>query len=272
LLGLLPFLLLPLLAQGNSPIVWGNPTTIKGWWWLVSGAIYHPNQFAFTDFSVVAKAQEWVRIFATQISWAGYFLLLIGLVVAFQQRSDRYVRWQMAMLLATAVSILFYAFATNTIDSVVLTLPAILIICLLLVPALKLFKWFALALPLLLLLLNFSTMNLRHDPGIRPYAEQLLSDLPANAIVITDGDPALFALWYLHISEGQRPDIAIVDNHLFAFDWYRERLHQTYPDLIVPQADDFEKLQTEQVQERPFCHVNITAEAKPDIINSSAKH
>ena len=36
LLGLAPFLALPLLGSGSSSIIWGNPTTLSGWWWLVT--------------------------------------------------------------------------------------------------------------------------------------------------------------------------------------------------------------------------------------------
>ena len=41
--GLLPLLLLPWLARGDSPIVWGRPDTPGGWWWLVSGRLYAAN-------------------------------------------------------------------------------------------------------------------------------------------------------------------------------------------------------------------------------------
>ena len=40
LAGLTPFLLLPWLAQASSPVIWGNPQTVDGWWWLVSAQIF----------------------------------------------------------------------------------------------------------------------------------------------------------------------------------------------------------------------------------------
>ncbi len=268
--GLLPFLLLPILARGNSPIVWGDQTTLRGWWWLVSGEIYQPNQFAFAQINYAQKAQDWL----SQLTWSSSLLILLAIPFALKNaRSHASSPHPLipSSLLATAVFYLFYAFTNDTNDSVVLILPAIFILCLLIVPTLAQLERFALALPLFLLLLNFNAMNLRDDPGIRPYAEQLLSTVPDNAVLITDGDPALFALWYLHFGAGQRTDVAIVDNHLFAFDWYRTRLQQTYPDLVVPQEDDLQKLQTEQGQKRPFCQVNITHEDPPDITNSCAE-
>ena len=43
LVGLSPLLLLPILAAGDSPIVWGRPADLAGWWWLVSGQLYAAN-------------------------------------------------------------------------------------------------------------------------------------------------------------------------------------------------------------------------------------
>ncbi len=268
IVGLTPFLLIPLLAMGNSPIVWGNPSTMRGWWWLVSGTIYRPNQFAFTDINFAAKATEWLTYFRLP------FLLLItvGIFISFKRPSSPPHLISPAPLLLTATALILYAFTYNSNDAIVLILPAILLLWLLLAPTLAMFEGFALLLPLLLLLLNFNVVNLRDDRGIRPYAEQLLTSAPPNAILQTNGDPALFTLWYLHFIEEQRPDIAIVDNHLFAFDWYRERLQQTYPDLIVPQADDLAKLQADNAQKRPYCFVDIILENNiPTIQNSCSE-
>lgn len=257
LLGLSPFLLIPLFAQGDSPVIWGNPTTQRNWWTLVSGAIYRPNQFAFTHIDFLAKTEQWV----SQLGWAFLLFLLITPLLSrissphpLQSSSPR------LPLAITAVFLILYAFLYNTNDSIVLILPALFIIYLLFAPSLMLLEGFALALPLLYLLLNFSAMDLRNDDGIRPYAEDLLATAPPHAILQTNGDPALFSLWYFHFIEGQRSDIAIVDYHLFGFDWYRQQLPLIYPDLAVPVTDDLTKLQQDNAEKRPFCNVDIIIE------------
>ena len=40
LIGLIPLLTLPLLARLGSPVIWGDPSTIRGWWWLVTAQLY----------------------------------------------------------------------------------------------------------------------------------------------------------------------------------------------------------------------------------------
>ena len=42
-LGLVPFILLPFFAAGSSPVLWGDPSSLRGWLWLVSAKLYHPN-------------------------------------------------------------------------------------------------------------------------------------------------------------------------------------------------------------------------------------
>ena len=262
--GLSPFFFIPLFAQGDSPVIWGNPTSLQNWWWVISGTIYHPNQFAWASINFLAKGQQWL----SSVGWSLLPLILIGfLQLILRQRKNKsaitpkptsLIPQSPHLLLAlTAVSLTIYAFFYNTTDSIVLILPAFWIFYLLLAPCLMFLEGFALALPLLYLLLNFNTMSLRDNSGIRPYAEQILTTAPPHAILQTNGDPALFSLWYFHYIEEQRPDVAIVDDHLFGFDWYREQLPTIYPDLNVPIEDDLTKLQQENEGKRPYCQVDI---------------
>lgn len=122
---------------------------------------------------------------------------------------------------------LFY----DTNDALVHTLPAWLLLSLALTAAFKQLGHWGFVLPFALVLLNFSPINRVEVHNVRPFAEHILHSSPPNAVLITSGDPEIFALWYFHFVEGQRPDVILVDDQLFAFDWYRERLQVLYPDL-----------------------------------------
>ncbi len=248
LAGLLPLLALPLLAQSGSPVVWGNPTTLDGWWWLVSGRIYQANVLALPAAEMLPRLREWGWLLLNQFSILGVVLLGMGFWL--------YVRRGQVKLAAglggTAVLYLFYAFIYRQSDAIVLVLPALLLLTFLLLPVLQQMRGGALLLPLLLLLLNFNGQNLRHDAGLRPSAMTILQQAPPDAVIITQGDPDLFALWYFHHVEGVRPDIAIVDDNLFAFDWYRQQIQVQYPDLAVPVADDLAGFVERNEGIRPF--------------------
>ncbi|MEW5986576.1 MAG: DUF2723 domain-containing protein, partial [Chloroflexota bacterium] len=78
LVGLTPFLVIPWLARGGSPVVWGEPTTLSGWWWLVSGRLYQANVLALPTAEWLPRAQQWFLSLTTQFTWFGFPLLLIG--------------------------------------------------------------------------------------------------------------------------------------------------------------------------------------------------
>lgn len=253
LLGTAPFLLLPLLARLGSPVIWGNPTTLAGWWWLVSGKIYQPNQFALPLTELWPRLRSWLPEFALQLGLLGWGLL------AWYGRSLKGKKW--LALLGTAVFYLVYAFFYNTQDAIVLTLPAWLIFSLCLTPALgKLGKW-SLILPGIAVLLHLPTQVGVNIHNIRTQAEQILITVPADAILLTSGDPDIFTLWYFHHVEENREDIILVDDKLFAFDWYRHSLQQRQPTLRALEEDNLTLFETANQPQRSICRVNISPDS-----------
>ena len=248
LVGLLPLLALPLLAQSGSPVVWGNPVTWRGWWWLVSGRIYQANMLTLPAADMLPRLWEWGWLLLNQFSILGIVMLVIGFWLYARRGQVKLA----VGLGGTAVIYLFYAFTYRQADAIVLTLPALLLFVFLLLPVLQQMRGWALLLPLFLLLLNFNGQNLRDDVGLRPSAMSIFQQAPPDAVIITQGDPDLFALWYFHHVEGIRPDIAIVDDNLFAFDWYRQQIQAQYPDLVVPEEDDLAGFVKMNEGVRPF--------------------
>ena len=96
--------------------------------------------------------------------------------------------------------------------------------------------------------------------NLRQPAAELLRLAPANAILITAGDPDIYSLWYFHHVEKQRPDVVIVDDLLFAFDWYRQNLGKVYPFLHGLEEDDLPHFTMSNRSQRPVCRVNLATE------------
>jgi hypothetical protein len=249
-LGLTPFLLLPWLAQPTSPVVWGDLTSVAGWWWLVSAQIYQPNQLGLPGAQWLPRLLDWGQIWLWQLLVVGWGVLLWS---GWQEKGQKV--W--FGLVGTAVIYLGYAFFYNTPDAFVLTLPAWLLLSLALTTALKRLGSGGFVLPFALILLNFNAINSADIHKIRPFAEQILNRSPANAILLTSGDPDIFALWYFHFVEGQRPDLIIVDDQLFAFDWYRSRLNTRYPALQGLAVDDLPAFRALNARQRPICTVSL---------------
>lgn len=256
--GLAPFLLLPLLAQSGSPVIWGRPDTLSGWWWLVSGQIYRANLFTTPAAVLVPRLREWAVVLPGQFLWAGFVMIGAGVVkAAIAHEAARHVRLPITVL-ATAVFYLVYALGYNTPDAIIYTLPALLLCAMLLGLGLRHVGAWALALPLCLLLLNFQAQNLQREGlVVRPLAQQLLQQAPTNALLLSADEATTFTLWYFHYVERERPDIVVVDTNLFAFDWYRDRLRAQYPGLFVPIADDLPAFYAGNEAARPLCPVQI---------------
>jgi hypothetical protein len=256
--GLLPFLALPWLIGDSSPVVWGDPGTLSGWWWLVSGQLYRGYLLALPPADWAARLVAWGPPLLAQFTWAGLPLILAG-VYGLARTERRAAGW----LGGTAVLYLLFAFTYLPDDAIVNSLPAWLLLGLLLLPALRRLGWLALALPPILLLLNFNGQNLRADQALRAQAETLLPAIPNAAIVATPGDGTIFALWYFQHGEGQRRDIVLVDEALFAYDWYRARLALLYPDLAALDQPEWAVFQAANGGERPFCQATLSPTGKP---------
>jgi hypothetical protein len=272
--GLLPFLLLPLFAQSSSPVRWGEPDTLRGWWWLVSAQIYRPNLFAVTPALLLARLREWAILLPNQFLWLGFLFATLGLAnfqipkSDYQQsengtRTNADKRGLPITVLLTTLLYFLYALGYNTPDAVVLTLPVLLLAAMFLGLGLRPLQQWALVLPVAVLLLNFRGQDLRQGVMIRPSAESLLYATPANALLISSDGGTTFALWYFHHVEGQRPDVTIVDSNLFAFDWHRRHLAEQYPALFVPVADDLPTFYEQNGAVRPLCFAQLMPESEP---------
>jgi hypothetical protein len=256
LLGLTPFLLLPYLAQGNSPVVWGAPTTPGSWWQHVSGRLYHSNVFALPPADLWPRLKQWTWVLLNQFTLLGLPLMIVGFFQLHPSNMSP-LRQARYWLLATAILYATYAVGYRSADAIVFLLPGVLLLSLLLAPGLQRLGGAALFLPLVSLLLNFSGQNLSGDKTIRPLAEQLFQSAPPAAILLTPGDPTIFTLWYFQHVEEQRPDLILVDGNLFAFDWYRQQLQRQYPALGGLERDDLMLFRQVNQKSRPLCLVSI---------------
>ena len=249
LIGLTPLLILPLLAVSNSPVKWGDPTTLSGWWWLVSGRLYYANLRLPEPADAWAKLWSVSTVLIRQFLYAGWVLIVLGI-------STRIVDRRTTLALAlSALLYLVYGYLYQTDDAVIHLLPALLLLSPLLAAGLARLGSWSLLLPLGLLLINFQGLNLHKENTVRPLATNILTTAPQNSVLLTPGDQSIFALWYYHHVEEIRPDLAVIDTNLLAFDWYRRHISEQYPDLTALDLDDIEAFRAENGRTRFVCDV-----------------
>jgi hypothetical protein len=245
-LGVLPLLALPLLAAGDSAVIWGEPTTFSGWLWLVSGALYRPNLVSLAPAQLAERIPLAVAALLRQFGFIGWLLL----PVAFIRSQRTLANW---LLLGTTGLYAAYALNYNSFDHVLYFLPGLLTASLLLIPGMRMVGRWALILPLFMVTLHFGAVAVGGDTSVRTASAELLGQAPVGAVLITTDDENIFSLWYFQHVEGLRPDLILVDANLLGFDWYRQRLSERYPTLAGLQHDDVDAFMQINALQRPVC-------------------
>lgn len=230
--------LYPVWRAGRGAITWGDPTTLAGWWWLVSGALYREYVFA-------VPLDAWLgRIaFFVNALWLGLGPILVACALIGWWQIVRTDHYKAMVYGATMLVYIVFAIGYNSADSISLTIPAVMIFCVgigagvaLLLDTLRArfgnravaLGWIGLFLQVtLVLILNWRAVSLAEDRAAMRFGERALSQLPPAAIVVTQDDRATFALWYFRYVLGQRADVRIVDRDLLAFEWYQAQVGLT---------------------------------------------
>jgi hypothetical protein len=263
-MGLLVYISLPLRALSQPPVNWGNPLTLDGFGWLVSGKLYQDQLFALKLSSVWPQVQAVAALLVEQFGIPGLVIGLVGLVVFY--RSSRLYRATIWIFFAFIAFAIIYA----TYDSYMYLIPAFLCFAIwiglgvggLLDIFVQRFRQIGIVVGLIFILYLFilagnhwHQVDASHDLRAESFGKEVLALAPANAIVFAKGDKAIFVLWYFHYALHNRPDLAIVATDLLHFDWYQKTLHTNYPNLALPGPFPFATTVTEANPEHPVCFI-----------------
>jgi hypothetical protein len=263
-IGLLAYLSLPLRSLANPPINWGNPVTLDGFAWLVSGKLYQDDLFVLTLSSVWERCQVIAALFLGQFGVFGLVLGLVGLIIFFKP-SHLFLATIWIVVAFSAFSIIY-----ATYDSFLYLIPVFLCFAIWigmgLAGLMNLFSQrfrkvgIALGLAFILILFvqagsNWSQVDASQDLRAEQFGREVLNQAPSRAIVFAKGDRAVFTLWYFHIALQNRPDLAVVAVDLLHFDWYQRTLRSSYPDLSLPGPFPFATTVVAANPGRPVCYV-----------------
>ena len=245
--GLSLYLLLPVRAYFDPPINWGDASTLDGFFWLISGQIYHQYPFSLSLADVVQRLRAFAGFLLDQYTWLGALLGIYGLISPPSRRTLIPTLWMGAVFLSFAI---FY----GSYDSQVNLLPVWLAFAVWLAYGLQdllgllpersklrasiaglLFVAIMLRIPFI-----FSSVDASKDFRAQNFIEHAMQVIPQNSLVFVDGDEQIFALWYAQFGLKQRTDMAIVAEGLFPYKWYLENLQYTYTDINVPQREDLQ--------------------------------
>jgi hypothetical protein len=257
LIGCLPYASLPLRAINDSAVNWGRAANLRGWWWLVSGKLYHGYLFSLPISHFPARLSAWPGLIITQFTALGAVVAVEGFRKIWQH--------ERALVLAMGASIIglsVVAIGYDTIDSFYWLIPALVILSYALglgfssigvhIQSHK--ARIAVEILIILLLLGWQlitqwdAMDASRDLRAQDFVEHVLQEAPQEALLITQQDQHTFALWYAIYGMNHRTDLHVVDQDLWTFDWYRDGVR-----LQLGEEFDLEAL--EQFAYTPTCFV-----------------
>ena len=245
LAGLAVYAYLPAAASGNPPVNWGDPQSWDGFWWLVSGRLYHSFVFSTGWPDALARLAAWAGLLWRDFLPWGVALALAGLGLAFRSKP-----WLAAGAVASLLLGLIWAIGYDTSDSLLTLLPGWVIVALgaglglaALVRWLVAFRdWgpgLAAALCMVVavtpLALHWPTQDVHRDRQAEDFLAAIMETVDPEALVVTAGDRATFALWYGRYGLEQRLDVVPVSRDLWSLTSYRETVAATHPQLAGPQ-------------------------------------
>ena len=247
LAGLAVYTYLPLAAAGQPPVAWGDPRTWDRFLWVVTGQPYRPYVLALPLAAVPGRLGAWAGLLGDQLGWWGLGLAAIGAWACWQPARRPLALAALVWVLPAAMYAFFYA----TDDAYVLLLPLMVPMALAWAVGVgTLERWnvgtfkrwlviaVALVLPVLSLAMHWSAADLSRNREAEAYVGQALGGAAPGALIMTQGDRATFWLWHGLYAEERRPDVAVVNAPLLAYDWYREQVRRLSPDLVVPEPEN----------------------------------
>jgi hypothetical protein len=255
LLGLTPYLYLPAAASTTPPVNWGDPRTLPGAWWLVSGKAYRELVFGTAASALLPRVAAFASEASRQLG-GGPWGALVALVGLFWFDEHDHAWWRFTLLIALSYCV--FAIGYSTRDSYLYLIPVWSVASIWLAAGLSwgaeaitgsnlhrrsarllLIMLFLLiiALPALALVRHWDRMDLSRDHEARDWLAGVLTNADPGGVILTAGDQTTFALWYALYGAKLRPDLTPVNVHLYPYPWYQRSLLK-YHSVLAAQAHE----------------------------------
>jgi hypothetical protein len=236
LLGLTPYLYLPIRASTRPLMNWGDPTT-----WDAFLAHLSAHQFRYQMFTSADAALGKLGGFLSGLSSeTGIVTLALAAFGAFAllRRSARALVFVLLILAACLFYTVNYAFDDPNYYTHAYVALAVL------AGAGAAEAWrlarrarlvgalLCAALAFAPLLLNYRAVDQRGNYAVEDYARNVLESASPGAVILAmDWEYVVPVAYYLQLVEGVRPDVSVVSGAMLKFPWYHAQLERQAPDL-----------------------------------------
>lgn len=242
-LGLTPFLLMPLRSYFHPLRNWGDTHVLANFLGHIRGSSYSQHFYFFPSGGTLKQMLVFWRTLLKQFGWPLLALSLPGLVWVYLR--DRNL---LSFLFVAVGANLLYALNIYQIGELTFYLPTFFIAALLIGLGLSLALTVVaearpraaavacvavLAVAAVPLGLNLPSQNHRGDWTAYDYSEGILGELGPDAILLFDGDNS-FPIEYLHYGLRMRPDVSVLQMSALDRQWYLDEIRRLHPNLKIP--------------------------------------
>lgn len=254
IIGCSVYLYLPIRAQAQPFINWGEPSNLSALWNVISRAAYGRtldlvsrevtlSQVFFPHLLIFARS------LARDLTPAGLGLACLGVIWGIKSyRMRTYSLMLILIFILTGPFFLFLAkMPTNPhavaivevgymLPTVVLSIFAGLGLFFIIENVnSKILKYgiytFAAAILIWGAMKTYPKVNMSKNFFAEDYALNILNSVERNAVVIMRRDHTMFSLWYKRDVEGVRKDIRVISKGLLSAAWYRNKLKIDHPEI-----------------------------------------
>lgn len=255
LLGISPYVYLPVAALNKPPINWGYPVNLKNFLRLIARADYG----SFTLFSGGKLTPDVIfnHIFMLlkDISLSqlglGIFFSLLAVIFLLRKKDALILAFFVFFLFAGLFFSIFinlpvssaYPLATSKrffLLPIIVTSPLFALgLYILFINLGRALKVFLILSSLFILSFAFSFKEVRqtNDDFYENFGFDLLNTLPPNAFLISTGDPYVYSLYYLQYVRGERKDVTNIVWNDLAHEWFYESIEGTKKQEFIPFND-----------------------------------
>ncbi|HNW97114.1 MAG TPA: DUF2723 domain-containing protein [Bacteroidales bacterium] len=255
ILGLTPFLYLPIAASQNPPMNWGNPGNITNFFRVI-----YRHQYNIDSPHTTERFTSQFKYYLSTLLPEQWYLLfiifaIIGIFIIYKHNKKYFFFAIMFLLLSMPVTTYFTNFdiSSNKLVNIengalvsVFYIPSYMFLSILtgigffyLISIIKTSPKILYAIGCLCIIMAFSNtfknykktdMSQYYYP--QKYVENVFKVATPNSIVIGDWDPFCFPYFYFQYVENKRKDIVALDIMLLKRSWYIEMLKHNHPDFI----------------------------------------
>jgi hypothetical protein len=263
-LGLLPYIYLPIAASRDPLVNWGDPRNLSNFWHVIMRSDY--GTFSFSADSIQGDRFQQLTVigkyFVNSFTPVGILLAALGIVWFVRKRRPEGIGLGLAFLFSGPIFAIFAnPLLTDPLTQGVFErfyiLPSIPFTIFIAVGAAYLLDvvkrladragsifWprmaitaglvIVIALPVGMALTRLPTLDMSNNRIAEYYGTDLLSTLEPNSVLLMRSDENYTAVVYMQTVLGYRTDVAAFDVELLKLSSYVDKQHRLYPEVIIP--------------------------------------